>query len=107
MLGLAGGIGAALPSASQNGGQDDDLSTRVEALETSVKKLEAYAKAQAKAAEVLSAKLDDAEEEGFTYGINANSRVVLLEGLRKTAKAAQTDVPGVEEEESEEDSGER
>ena len=102
VLGLAGGFGAAL----QNGGQEA-LEVQVQELEKRVQDLENYAKAQSEAAAVLSEKLELSDKEGFTYGINPNSRVALLEGLRKTADTAQKNVPGVEEEDAEDAQSER
>jgi hypothetical protein len=58
------------------------------------KQLVAYVEAQAKAAGVLRKVLDDSEAKGFTYGINPQSREVLLAGLHEFAQVLQDKVPG-------------
>jgi hypothetical protein len=55
-----------------------------------------YADAQAKAASSMAAVLDEAERAGFTYGINADSRHILLRGWRDQLAVAQKDVPTIE-----------
>jgi hypothetical protein len=72
----------------------DGSQARTEALEKRVEALEKYAQAQAKAAEALARALNEADEQGFTYGINPESRKVLLAGMREAATAAQQGVPG-------------
>jgi len=56
-----------------------------------------YLEAQAKAAERLGQVLDQSEELGFTWGINPESREVLLAGWRKTLKATQEGVPSLKD----------
>jgi hypothetical protein len=58
------------------------------------KQLVAYVEAQAKAAGVLRKVLDESEAKGFTYGINPESREVLLAGLHEFAQVLQDNVPG-------------
>jgi hypothetical protein len=74
--------------------QDGDQA-KTEALEKRVEALEKYAQAQAKAAEALARALDESDAQGFTYGINPESRKVLLAGMREATAAAQQGVPGV------------
>ncbi len=74
--------------------QDGGLA-KVEALEKRVEVLEKYSQAQAKAAEVLAKALEESDAQGFTYGINPESRKALLAGLRASTAAAQQAVPGV------------
>jgi hypothetical protein len=76
---------------------------RIEALSTEVgeakKKMAAtvkYVDEQAKAAGVMMDVLDQSERAGFTYGINADSRHILLRGWRDQLDAAQKDVPELE-----------
>lgn len=57
------------------------------------KQLVVWVNAQAKGAEALSAVLDESEQKGFTYGINPDSRTVLLAGWREFNAGMQTDVP--------------
>lgn len=54
-----------------------------------------YAETQAKAAAAMMATLEASEKAGFTFGINPDSRVVLLQGWREALMAAQTNVPAV------------
>jgi hypothetical protein len=53
----------------------------------------AYLEAQAQSAAQLQAALEDSRVKGFTYGINPDSRVVLLEGFGQFTTSLQTDVP--------------
>lgn len=54
-----------------------------------------YAAEQAKAAAAMLETLDASEKAGFTFGINPESRVVLLRGWRDALEAAQRDVPAL------------
>ncbi len=54
-----------------------------------------YAAEQAKAAAALIETLDASEKAGFTFGINPESRVLLLSGWRTALEAAQRDVPAL------------
>jgi hypothetical protein len=54
-----------------------------------------YAAEQAKAAGAMLETLDATEKAGFTFGINPESRVLLLNGWRTALEAAQRDVPAL------------
>ncbi|MCY2960890.1 MAG: hypothetical protein NTY35_12065 [Planctomycetota bacterium] len=54
-----------------------------------------YAAEQAKAAGAMLETLDASEKAGFTFGINPDSRVVLLRGWREALNAAQREVPAL------------
>jgi hypothetical protein len=83
-------------SAPRTAPQDQALEARVAALETelgSLKKVQtemhallehmaAQLEAQAKSAQAMLAVLDQVEQLGFTAGINFESRVTLLAGMR-------------------------
>jgi hypothetical protein len=58
------------------------------------KQLLAYVEAQAQAAAELDKVFAESEEKGFTYGINPESREVLLAGLRRFTATLQSNVPG-------------
>jgi hypothetical protein len=77
-----------------DGGADAALEARFGALEARLAQTEAYLQAQAKAAEALSAKLKEAEEAGFTSGINFRSREILVGAWRAQIKATTSGVPG-------------
>ncbi len=62
---------------------------------TLAEKVAKYAETQAKAAASMTETLDAAEKAGFTFGINPDSRVVLLRGWREALSAAQTNVPAL------------
>jgi hypothetical protein len=73
---------------------------RVEALSTEVADLKkeltatvTYLEEQSKAANSMASALDESEKAGFTYGINPDSRHILLKGWRDQLAAAQKDVP--------------
>lgn len=76
-------------------GENQALGKRVETLESRLEAVEDYLAAQAKAGQVLASTLDQSEKEGFTYGINPESRQTLLRGLHEVASTAQANVPGV------------
>ncbi len=59
----------------------------------------AYLQAQALASDQLKLVLADSEEKGFTYGINPDSRIVLLNGFEQFANTLGTAVPGTVTEE--------
>jgi hypothetical protein len=62
---------------------------------TLVEKTARYAAEQARAASAMAEVLDASEKAGFTFGINPESRIVLLQGWRDALAAAQRDVPVV------------
>lgn len=52
-----------------------------------------YLAAQAEAAKLLDQRLDESEANGFTFGINPESRIVMLGGFGEFTTTLQTDVP--------------
>jgi hypothetical protein len=52
-----------------------------------------WAASQADSARELALVLDDSQAKGFTYGINPDSRIVLLGGLRGFLAGMQKDAP--------------
>ena len=52
-----------------------------------------YLSEQAKAAAQMQDVLDASEKAGFTFGINPDSRILLLAGWRESLAAAQKDLP--------------
>lgn len=99
---------AAAASPLPNGSQDGADAAQVEALraeldevkreleetralvDDTVTYLQSHAKSSAQMVSVLSA----SEDAGFTFGINPESRELLLDGWRKQLDAAQKHVPG-------------
>lgn len=65
----------------------DDAKKKVEETAT-------YLNAQADAAATLVEALRDAEKKGFTFGINPESRVALLQGFQTFCDGLQKNVPG-------------
>ena len=100
---------ACLGLATWQSGNASDADARVAALakdcatlqkdlaetRTLVEKTARYAAEQARAAQAMNNVLDASEKAGFTFGINPESRVVLLQGWRDALAAAQRDVPVV------------
>ena len=94
------------PAAARVEKLEKDLAAsrlRVEALSTDVADLKKqmaatlqYLQVQAKSAAAMASALDESEKLGFTYGINPNSRHVMLAGWREQLAAAQKDVPTAE-----------
>ena len=70
------------------------LEQQVTELEARVKTIEGYLQSQAVAAATLEQALTASEAAGFTAGINAESREILLEGLGTLTSTAQEKVPG-------------
>lgn len=102
--GLAFSQGQGTPDASKKIEvlENDLISTRqkteamvLELVETKtmLAKTIQYLDAQAKNAAAMSAALDDSERAGFTFGINPESRQILLRGWREQLAAMQAEVP--------------
>ena len=53
-----------------------------------------YIGREAKSAKALAATLDESEQAGFTFGINPDSRHILLSGWREHLSELQKNVPG-------------
>ena len=54
-----------------------------------------YLEQQAESSKALEAALDDSEAAGFTFGINPESRHILLRGWREHLAVLQKDVPSL------------
>ncbi len=54
-----------------------------------------YLAEQSTNAKKMAQTLDDSEQAGFTFGINPDSRHILLKGWRETLAAAQKNVPAM------------
>jgi hypothetical protein len=72
------------------------LEVRVGELETQMAEVQQYLQDQSTAAAAMKLAMDVCETEGFTFGINPESRHILLQGMRAFATSAQTSVPGKE-----------
>ena len=71
-----------------------ELEARVSALETELQAVTTYLQASADAAKATESALSASEAAGFTYGINAESREILLKAWRKEIGVVSTNVPG-------------
>ena len=80
---------------------EEQLEKRVETLEQKLEAVETYLQAQAKTAGQFSKALDQSEEQGFTWGINPDSRETLLGAFRDQVTSIQKDVPGAKTAEEE------
>jgi len=58
-----------------------------------IEETQKYIDAQAKSAKTMAEVLDESEKAGFTFGINPESRVLLLQGWRDELGARQEGVP--------------
>lgn len=65
----------------------------LEAIDKQLQSVLAYLGAQAEAAKRLDQVLEDSEAKGFTFGINPDSRIVMLKGFEDFTTTLQTDVP--------------
>lgn len=79
---------AVKPAAASSAEHDAALAKERQILAGVVK----YLQAQSGAAERLQAELADSEAKGFTYGINPDSRIVLLQGFNDFAESLRADV---------------
>ncbi len=71
-----------------------DLPPDVIELKKQMAEVQNYLAAQADSARSLQDTLNDSEVKGFTWGINPDSRIVLLAGFHEFATTLQTAVPG-------------
>jgi hypothetical protein len=74
---------------------NETLTKDVAELRAVVEKTVRYVEDQSKAAAALAETLDESEKAGFTFGINPDSRHILLRGWREALSAAQKDVPAL------------
>ena len=79
----------------------ENLTQEVEILETRLARTQGlldetikYVRAQARASEAMTDVLERSENAGFVFGINSNSRKILIKGWRSRVAAAQKDLPG-------------
>ncbi len=79
-----------------------DAKARVEQLSAELKETrgmlestQKYLDAQSKAAKAMADTLDESEKAGFTYGINPDSRHILLRGWREQLGQLQQGVPSL------------
>jgi hypothetical protein len=80
---------------------------RIELLEQDLQMVMDYLAAQAKSAQALGATMDQADEAGFTWGVNPNAHTLVLDGIRALSRSIQKDVPGPKEEPEPEPTGRR
>jgi len=74
--------------------ENQDLTAKLAEVEARLTSIETYLQAQAKGAEAYSAAVDQAVEDGYTWGENNNARKVLVKAWKAHAKAASVKVPG-------------
>ena len=91
LLALTAGYGV------EQNAQKHDVEARLLAVEQELAEVQDYLQAQSKSAGELVKALDESEKAGFTYGINPNSRKVLLKGWRDFSGTMQKDVPGAKD----------
>lgn len=80
---------AAKPAPTQKDGAEQGAKGDQKELDSVL----AYLSAQAEAAKRLDERLKESEEKGFTFGINPESRVVLLAAFGEFSATLQNDVP--------------
>jgi septal ring factor EnvC (AmiA/AmiB activator) len=74
---------------------NETLSRDLADLRGVVEKTVRYVEEQSKAASAMAQTLEASEKAGFTYGINPDSRTILLRGWREALATAQKDVPAL------------
>jgi hypothetical protein len=82
-----------LKSAKQSAGSDA-TDPAVKDQRRQLDEVLAYIAAQSESAKRLQEVLADSEQKGFTFGINPDSRIVMLAGLRDFTSTLQSNVPG-------------
>jgi len=97
---LVTGIGAQ-EVQKQDEGQKGELEEivmiqglRIELLEQDLQAVTDYLAAQAASAKVLARTMDQADDAGFTWGVNPNAHELVLDGIRAHSKSIQKDLPG-------------
>lgn len=80
------------PGAAIAGAHEESLAT----LRRQMDEVLAYLAAQAQSAKLLQQALEESREKGFTYGINPDSRIVLLTGFGQFTSTLQANVPETE-----------
>lgn len=70
------------------------LEARVAELEDQMVEVQEYLQAQAKATLAMDTTFDQSEVAGFTWGINPESREILLKGFRAYTANVRKNVPG-------------
>lgn len=70
-----------------------ELEKQLEETRALVDQLAAWSRTQAAGADALTKTLTESQEKGFTFGINPESREVLLAGFRSFASGLQEGVP--------------
>jgi hypothetical protein len=76
------------------GGDLDSLRAELKDANQKLAETVGYLSSQADAAAALLDAIKDAEKKGFTFGINPDSRVVLLQGFQSFCEGLQKNVPG-------------
>ena len=71
----------------------EDTATQLAETKAVLAKTLRYLDAQAKSAALMAETLDESEKAGFTFGINPDSRQILLAGWREQLAVLQKDVP--------------
>ena len=72
----------------------EKLSTDLAATQAKLDSVLRYLDAQSKSAKAMVDTLQASETAGFTYGINPNSRTIMLKGWRDLLATAQQPLPG-------------
>lgn len=86
---LAGGFGV------RQDQENRDLTAQLAEVETRLTAIEAYLQAQSASADAYGQAVDQAVENGYTWGENNNARKVLVDAWKAQTKAAGMKVPGV------------
>jgi phosphoglycolate phosphatase-like HAD superfamily hydrolase len=73
--------------------RSEQMNEDFKALRKTIEDSQKYIEAQSKAAKSMAEVLDDAEKKGFTFGINPESREVLLRGWHDELGVLQQGVP--------------
>ncbi len=85
---LAGGYSA------QQDQENQDLTAQLTAAEARLTAIETYLQAQSASAKAYSLAVDQAVEDGYTWGENNQARKVLVDAWKAQTTAASTNVPG-------------
>lgn len=88
----------AAKSAAKTGARPtaNDLEPKVAQMEKQLEDILLYLSAQAESAKRLAEVLEESRAKGFTYGINPDSRVVMLAGFGEFLRGLQSNVPAAD-----------
>ena len=76
---------------------DADVKEELKKTQAQLVETQSYLVSLGESSQALAEALNDAEKKGFTFGINPDSRIALLQGLHEFCDSLHRNVPGAKE----------